>query len=94
MIELTYAKELILPKVTAANNAWFVIIPFLIMNLWKSQDSVCNNCHHLTMLCLNVSDMTITTVKIVDYRCIIHNISKSEAINLLKNYILEDRGCI
>ena len=64
------------------------------MNLWKSQDSVYNNCHHLTMLCLNVSDMTITTIKIVDCRCIIPNISKSEAINLLKNSILEDRGCI
>ena len=28
------------------------------------------------------------------YCCIIHNISKSEAINLLKNSLLEDRGYI
>ena len=30
------------------------------------------------------------TIKTVDYRCIIHNISKSEAINLLENSVLEN----
>ena len=29
----------------------------------KIQDSVCNGCHYLTMLCLNISDITITTAK-------------------------------
>ena len=56
------------------------------------QDSVCNGCHDFTMLCLNISNIIIITVKNVDYRCIIHNITKSEAINLLKNSLLEDRG--
>ena len=44
------------------------------------QYSVCNSCHDLSMLCLNISDIAIITVKNVDYCCIIHNISKSEAI--------------
>ena len=43
-----------------------------------------------TMLCLNISDIAIITVKKVDYRYIIHNISKSEAFNLLKNCIFDD----
>ena len=30
------------------------------------------------------------TIKTVDYRCIIHNISKSEAITLLENSVLEN----
>ena len=42
------------------------------------------------MLSVNISDIAIVTVKDVDHRCIIHNISKSEAINLLENYLLED----
>ena len=46
------------------------------------------------MLCLNVSDTAIITVKAVDYYCITHDISKSEAIKLLKNYVLQDRGYI
>ena len=46
------------------------------------------------MLSGNISDNAIITIKDVDYCCIIHNISKSEAINLLENYVLEDRGHI
>ena len=46
------------------------------------------------MLCLNISDTAITTVKGVDYYCITHDISKSEAIKLLKNYVLQNRGYI
>ena len=42
------------------------------------------------MLSVNISDIAIITVKNVDYRCIIYNISKSEAITLLKNYVLEN----
>ena len=61
---------------------------------FKFQDSLCNGCHDLTMLSVNISDTAIITVKSVDYCCIIHNISKSEAINLLENPVLEDRGYI
>ena len=39
---------------------------------------------------VNISDIDIITVKNVDYRCIIHNISKSEAINLLESSVVED----
>ena len=55
-----------------------------------NHDHVCNGFHNLTMLCLNISYITIITVKNVYYSCIIHNISKSEAINLLKNAVFED----
>ena len=58
------------------------------------QDYVCKGCHDLAMLSVNISDITIITVKNVDYRCIIHNISKSEAINLIENSVPKDRGCI
>ena len=61
---------------------------------FKFQDYVCNGCHDLTMLSVNISDIAIITVKNVDYRCIIHNISKSEAINLLESCVLEDRRYI
>ena len=46
------------------------------------------------MLSVNISNITIITVNNVDILCIIHNISESEAINLLKNSVLEDRGYI
>ena len=59
---------------------------------FRFQDYVCNGCYDLSMLTINISDIAIITFKNVYYRCIIHNISKSEAINLLKNSVLEDRG--
>ena len=58
------------------------------------QDSVWKACHDLTTLCLNISHTAIFTAKNVDYCCIIHNISKSEAINLLENSVLENCRCI
>ena len=73
---------------------------FMICNYWlfkhafKFKDSICNGCHDLPILNVNISDVAVITVKNVDYHCIIHNISKSEAINLLKNSVLEDRGYI
>ena len=38
------------------------------------------------------SDIAIITVKGVDYRFIIHDISKSDAILLLKDSVLDDPG--
>ena len=61
---------------------------------FELQDSVCNGCYDLTMLSVNTSDIAIITVKNVDFCCIIHNISKPEAINLLKNFLHEDCGYI
>ena len=47
----------------------------------------------MTMLCLDFSNIANITVKGVDYYCIIH-ISKSEAIHLLENSVLDDCGYI
>ena len=72
-----------------------MICLYLIFNHgFKFQDSVCNGCHDLTMLCLNISNIAIITVKGVDYCCVIHDISKSEAFPLLENSVLDDRRFI
>ena len=55
---------------------------------FKFQDFVCRVCHDLTMLSLTISDIAIITVKGVDYCCIIHDLSKSGANNLLKSLCL------
>ena len=56
---------------------------------FKFHDSVCNSCHNLTMLSVNISDITIITTKNVDCHCIIHNTSISEAIDLLESSVLK-----
>ena len=61
---------------------------------FKFQDSACTCCHDLMILCLNIRNIAIIIVENVDYRFIIHKISKFEAINLLENSVLEDGGYI
>ena len=46
------------------------------------------------MLCLNINNVAIIIVKGADYCCFIHDISKSDATDLLKNSVLDDRGYI
>ena len=44
------------------------------------QNFACNVCHDLTILCLNLCNLSIITVKGVDCYCIIDNIGKCKAI--------------
>ena len=52
---------------------------------FKFQPNVCNRCHDLLMMSINLSDIAILNIKGFDYRCIISLIGKNEVINLLKN---------
>ena len=60
---------------------------------FKFQWFICNGCPNFIM-CHNISDITIITVKNVDHCYIIYSISKSGAIDLLKSFVLENRGYI
>lgn len=46
------------------------------------------------MFCLNLNDISFITGKGFDYHCILYEITKSEAIHLFENTVLEDRGYI
>ena len=66
------------------NSKECMICHYWFFNHWfNSGDYVCNGCHDLTMLSVSTNDIAIITIKNVDYHWIIHNISKSETINLL-----------
>ena len=69
-----------------------MICHYFFNHRFKFQDSVCNGCLVFTILCINISDIAIITTKNVDYCCIIHNISKSEAIILLANSVFAHGG--
>ena len=66
-------------------------LPLLVFGSWiQISRYVCNGCHDLKILCLNISDIATITVKNVDCHCILHDHNKSQAITLLENYVLED----
>ena len=43
---------------------------FFFNHRFKFREYVCNGCHDLSMLCFNINDIAIMTVKNVDYHCI------------------------
>ena len=59
---------------------------------FKFQPNVCNRYHDLLMMSVNFSDIAILNIKGSDYRCIISLISKNEAINLMQNADLTEKG--
>ena len=70
-----------------------------ICNYWyfldkgfKFQSYVCNRCHGLVMMSLNLSNISILNIKGAHYRFIISGISKSEAMNFLQNIDLTKRS--
>ena len=59
---------------------------------FQFQLDVCNRCHDLLMMSMNLSNIAILNIKGADYRCIISGIIKSEAINLMQNINLTKKA--
>ena len=59
---------------------------------FKFQPNVCNRCHDLLTMSMNLSDIAILKMKSSDYRCIISLISKNEAIKLMQNADLTEES--
>ena len=56
------------------------------------QPYVCNTCHNLFMMSMNLNDIDILNIKGSDYRCIISLISKTEAIKLMQKADLTEKS--
>ena len=70
----------------------YVLPIFISLHGFQFRNSFC--CHDLVMLYHNLRVVAIITFKGVDYFCVIHDIIKSKAINLLETFVLEVRGHI
>ena len=60
----------------------------------KFQKSVCHVCHYMLILSLDIRDVSTITVESIDYRFNISDISKSNAIHLHENVLLDNRNFI
>ena len=74
------------------NNAIFVTIGFFLDKGLKFQPDVCNGCHDLLMMSMNLSNIAILNIKGADYHCIVSGISKNEALNLMQNIDLIEKS--
>ena len=70
----------------------------MICHYWYFKDSgykyepyVCNGCHDLSVVVYNLKNFIVLNIKVVDYRCYVFNISRSDATNLLNNFWLDNK---
>ena len=61
---------------------------------FKYQPYFCNRCHDFSMTVQNLSDFVILGIKNVDYRCYLVGINKKDAISLLNNSVLDNKGVL
>ena len=61
---------------------------------YKCEPYVCNQCHDLSIVVYDLNDFMILSIKGVDYRCYVFNMSKNDAIKLLNNSVLDDKGVL
>ena len=58
---------------------------------FKFQTYVCNGFHNVLMISINLNDHTVLKINGVDYCGIINGISKSDAMNVLRNADLTEK---
>ena len=76
---MTFLKEFMLRRQANQKSMIFVTIGI------KFQPDVCNRCHDLLIVSMNLSNIAIFTIKSADYCCTISGIIESEAVNLMQN---------
>ena len=52
---------------------------------FKFEPYVCNKFHDISMMAYELENVAILNVKSVDYKCVLLNITKNNAINRLNN---------
>ena len=57
---------------------------------YKLQPYLCNGSHAVSMMDYELKNIAILNAKGVDFRCILWDISRDEAVNRLNNSVLED----
>ena len=61
---------------------------------YKYETHVYNKCHNLLMVIYDLKNFIILSIKGVDYRWYVLNISKNDAITLLNNSALDNKGVL
>ena len=67
-------------------NYWY-----FFNNDFRFEPNVCNRCHDLLMMSMNLCDTAILNIKGSDYRCIVSRITGNDAINVMQNADLTEK---
>ena len=65
---------------------------YFLSKSFKFQPIVCDRCHDLLMMSINLIDIAVLNIEGSDYACIISLIRKNKAINLMENADLDEKS--
>ena len=74
-------------KITASKECIISHYWYFLHKEFRFQPTVCSGCYKLFMMSIDINNITILNINAVNYRCIIVDIGRSEAISLLENVI-------
>ena len=75
-------------NITSASKKCMLCHYWYFKDGFKFELHVCNKCHDVLMTAYELKNIAISTVKGVDYRCILQGVSKNGAVNILNNSVL------
>ena len=61
---------------------------------YKYEPYVWNQCHDLLMVVFDLNDFMVLNIKYIDYRYYVLNMIKNDAIKLLNNSVLNNKGVL
>ena len=61
---------------------------------FKFEKHFCNECHHLLTMAFSLENIAILSAKGATSRCLLMGISKYEALKMLNNSVLQDKGVL
>ena len=75
--------------IKCVERMWYLSL--LVNYSFKLQPNVCNRCHDLLMMSMNLRHIAIFNIKGSDYHFIVSLINKNKAIKLLQNTHLTEK---
>ena len=81
-------------KTSAAKECEICHYLYFLNYSFKFRPNVCNRCHDLLMMSINLCDIAILNIKGSGYGCVTSLISKNETINLMQNADLTKKSKI
>ena len=76
---------------TSASKEWIICYHFLDQRI-KFQEDICNWCHDVSMMSVNLSNIAILNTHGVDFCRIVSRIRKSGSMDLLNNANLNEKS--
>ena len=61
---------------------------------YKHEPHVCKGCHDLSIMIYDLNDFIVLNIKGIAYICYVFNVSKNNAITLLNNSVLDNKGAL